>query len=104
MKKIVVTGAGGPAGINFIMSLCLAPEKIFIVGTEANANFIYLAPTDKRYLISRAEEEGYIDRLNEIIRKEKAEFLHAQTDIEVLLFQKIARKLRRICSCRRREL
>ncbi len=93
MKKIVVTGAGGPAGINFIMSLRLAPEKIFIVGTEANANFIYLAPTDKRYLISRAEEEGYIDRLNEIIRKEKAEFLHAQTDIEVAVISENREKI-----------
>ncbi|MEM3765493.1 MAG: hypothetical protein QXU46_00520 [Candidatus Bathyarchaeia archaeon] len=83
MKKIIVTGAGGPAGINFIMSLRLASEGIFIVGTEANEHFIYLVPADKVHLVPRAEAENYIDRLNEIIRKEKAEFLHAQTDIEV---------------------
>jgi len=93
LKKIIVTGAGGPAGINFIMSLRLAPEKIFIVGTEANEHFLYLAPTDKRYMVPRAEEENYIDMLNEIIRKEKAEFLHAQTDAEVAVISENREKV-----------
>ncbi|MEM3735293.1 MAG: ATP-grasp domain-containing protein [Candidatus Bathyarchaeia archaeon] len=93
MKKIITTGAGGPAGINFIMSLRLAPEKIFIVGTEANEHFIYLAPADRKYLVPRAEEENYIERLNEIIWKEKAEFLHAQTDTEVAVVSENREKI-----------
>ncbi|MBS7637075.1 ATP-grasp domain-containing protein, partial [Candidatus Bathyarchaeota archaeon] len=93
MKRIIVTGAGGPAGINFIMSLRLAPEKIFIVGTEANEHFIYLTPADKRYLVPRAEEENYIGRLNEIIRREKAEFLHPQTDTEVAVVSENREKM-----------
>ena len=36
MKRILCTGAGGPAGINFVKSLQVAPEKMFIVGTESN--------------------------------------------------------------------
>jgi len=80
LKRIMATGAGGPAGINFVLSLRLAPERLFIVGTEANPYFSYLAPTDKTYLVPKAGEEGYIDKLNEVIRKEKVEFLHAQTD------------------------
>jgi len=75
LKRIMATGAGGPAGINFVMSLRLAPEKIFIVGIEANPHFAHLVPADKTYLVPKAEEEGYIDKLNEIIRKEKIEFL-----------------------------
>jgi biotin carboxylase len=83
MKRILVTGVGGPAGINFISSLRIAPEQIFIVGTEANHHFIHLATTDKKYVVPKATEPGYISKLNEIIRKEKIEFLHAQPDIEV---------------------
>jgi biotin carboxylase len=83
VKKIVCTGAGGPAGINFTMSLRIAPEKMFIVGTEANEHYLHLAITDKNYLIPKAKEAGYIDKLNEIICKEKIEFLHAQPDVEV---------------------
>ncbi|MEM3581319.1 MAG: ATP-grasp domain-containing protein [Candidatus Bathyarchaeia archaeon] len=93
LKRIIVTGAGGPAGINFIMSLRLAPEKIFIVGTEANEHFVYLAPADRKYLVPRAEEENYIERLNEIIWKEKAEFLHAQTDTEVAVVSENREKI-----------
>ncbi|MEM3641635.1 MAG: ATP-grasp domain-containing protein [Candidatus Bathyarchaeia archaeon] len=93
MKKIVVTGAGGPAGINFIMSLRIAPEKMFIVGTEANEFSIFLAPADKKYLVPKAKETDYIDRLNEIIRKEKAEFLHAQTDVEIEVVSENREKL-----------
>jgi biotin carboxylase len=83
MRRILVTGAGGPAGINFISSLRIAPEQMFIVGTEANQHFIHLATTDKKYVVPRATEPGYISKLNEIIRKEKIGFLHAQPDIEV---------------------
>ncbi|MEM2911705.1 MAG: ATP-grasp domain-containing protein [Candidatus Bathyarchaeia archaeon] len=93
MKRIIATGAGGPAGINFIMSLRIAPEKMFIVGTEANEYFVYLSPADKKYLVSKAKESDYIDKLNEIIRKERAEFLHAQTDVEVEVVSENREKL-----------
>ena len=83
MKRILSTGAGGPAGINFVMSLRLAPEKMFIVGTEASEFYLHLAPSDKQYLIPRAKDPSYVDKLNEIVRRERIEFLHAQPDVEV---------------------
>jgi len=83
MKNILCTGAGGPAGINFVMSLRLAPEKMRVVGTEANQYYLHLAPTDGKCLVPRAREKGYVDRLNEIIKTEKIDFLHAQPDVEV---------------------
>ena len=83
MKRILCTGAGGPAGINFVMSLRLAPEKMVIVGTEANGHYLHLVSTEKKYLIPRAKDSSYVDRLNEIIREERVEFLHAQPDVEV---------------------
>ncbi len=83
MKRILCTGAGGPAGINFTQSLRIAPEKMYLVGTEANQHFLHLAATEKTYLIPRSKDPGYIDKLNEIITKEKIEFLHAQPDVEV---------------------
>jgi carbamoyl-phosphate synthase large subunit len=93
LKRIIATGAGGPAGVNFIMSLRIAPEKIFIIGTEADEYFIHLSPADKKCLVPKAKESGYIDKLNEIIRKEKAEFLHAQTDVEVEVVSENREKL-----------
>ena len=83
MKRILATGAGGPAGINFVKSLQIAPEKLFIVGTEADEYFIHQVPTDKKYLVPKANKPEYIDKINEIIHKEHIEFFHPQTDIEV---------------------
>jgi carbamoyl-phosphate synthase large subunit len=94
MKRVMVTGAGGPAGINFIMSLRIAPEKMFIAGTEADRYFVYLAPSDKKYLVPKAKEPEYIEKLNELIEKEKIEFLHPQPDVEVEVVSENRGKLR----------
>ncbi len=83
VKRILCTGAGGPAGINFVTSLRVAPEKMFLVGTDSNEYFLHLTTTDRKYLVPRAIDPTYIDTLNEIIRKEQIEFLHAQPDVEV---------------------
>jgi carbamoylphosphate synthase large subunit len=83
VKRILCTGAGGPAGINFVKSLTVSPEKLYIVGTEASEYYLHTMPTDNKYLVPKAKDPSYIDRLNEIIRKEKIDFLHAQPDVEV---------------------
>ncbi|MEM2248809.1 MAG: hypothetical protein QXJ46_04760, partial [Candidatus Bathyarchaeia archaeon] len=83
MKRIMVTGVGGPASINFVCSLKIAPEKIYVVGVDANSYRIHLAPTDSKFVIPKATESGYIDFLNEIIRREDVDFIHPQPDIEV---------------------
>ncbi len=94
MKRVLCTGAGGPAGINFVMSLRLAPEKMFIVGTEANEYYLHLASTEKKYRVPRAIDPSYIDSLNEIIHKENIEFLHAQPDVEVEAVSENREKIR----------
>jgi carbamoylphosphate synthase large subunit len=93
MKKIIVTGAGGPASINFIASLKIAPEKIYIVGIDANKFRIHLAPTDSRFVVPNATDSGYIDALNEIILKENIDFVHAQPDIEVKILSENREKI-----------
>lgn len=93
MKRILCTGAGGPAGINFTMSLRAAPENMYLIGTDSNALYLHLAITDNKYLVPRAKDPSYIDKLNEIISKEKIEFLHAQPDVEVEVVSENREKL-----------
>lgn len=93
MKRVLVTGAGGPAGVNFVMSLRIALEKMYVVGTEANEYYLHLAPVDKRFLVPKATDDNYIEKLNEIIRKEKIEFVHAQPDVEVAVISENREKL-----------
>jgi len=93
MKRVMITGASGPAAINFIMSLKLSPEELYIVGTDTNKFRIHLAPTNSRFLVPKATDENYINALNEIIRKEKVEFIHPQPDIEVRVLSENREKL-----------
>jgi len=94
VKRIMITGAGGPAGINFTMSLKITPEKMFLVGTEGDKYHVHLAQTEKTYLVPRATETHYLDKLNEVIEKEKIEFVHPQPDVEVLVIGENRNKLR----------
>jgi len=93
MKRIIVTGAGGPASINFVMSLRIAPEKMFTVGTETSPHRTHLAPTDAVYRIPAATESEYIDVINDIARKERVELIHPQPDIEVKVISENREKL-----------
>jgi carbamoyl-phosphate synthase large subunit len=95
-KRILTTGAGGPAGINFIMSLKLAPGNLYLVGTESDAYRIHLAPTEKKYIVPSATGANYVERLNEIIEKEKIDFLHPQPDIEVAIISENRENIRAI--------
>jgi carbamoyl-phosphate synthase large subunit len=94
MKRVLVTGSGGPAGINFSKSLRIAPEEMFLVGTEANEHYTTLAITDKTFLIPGATVDSYIERLNEVIEREKVEFVHAQPDIEVTVISENRERLK----------
>jgi carbamoyl-phosphate synthase large subunit len=85
MKKILVTGAGGPAGVNFLRSLSISDEEMELYGTDINIYHIQFIKqwTKKTFLISRASSEQYIPNLNKIIDTYKIEFVHPQPDIEV---------------------
>ena len=83
MKRIVVTGAGGSPSTNFIRSLRASNGKFFIVGTDCNKYYLQRAEVDRKYLIPKCDDESYIPILNEIIKKNQCEFLHAQNDSEL---------------------
>ena len=88
MKRILVTGCGGAAAANFVASLRAADEDFFIVGTDSNKFHLELADADARYILPRALEPTYLEKLNEIIEKEKVEFVHPQPDPEVLFLSR----------------
>ena len=83
MRKIIVLGAGGSASTNYVRSLRLAPEKFYLIGTDSSKFYLQRAETDERHYIPRADDPNYIPTLNDLISKTKAEFIHAQNDVEV---------------------
>lgn len=83
MKRVLVTGAGGPASTNFIRSLRLAPEPFHIVGTDANAIHLALSQADESHTLPPVSDPGYLPALNSLIKRTDAGFVHAQPDVEV---------------------
>lgn len=84
-KRILVTGAGGSPGSNFIASLRLVEdEDFYIVGTDINKMHLELTEgVDAKYILPRADSSDYIDKLNELIEKEKIDMVHCQPEPEV---------------------
>lgn len=94
MKRILVTGAGGPAGVNFIKSLRIAPEKFFIVGSDINKYYLELPDVDVRQLSIPCTHPNYIDFLNEVIKRYNIEMVHPQPDIEVRVISENREKIK----------
>lgn len=88
MKRVLVTGCGGSAASNFIKSLRLADEKIYIVGVDVDKYHIKLSQADKSYLVPMCNTPEYIPAINEIIHKEGIEFLHCQPDPELYVLSR----------------
>jgi hypothetical protein len=83
MKRILITGAGGPASIGFTRSLRKASERYYLVGVDADKYGLQLAETDEKYLIPRADDPAYIPVLRQIIDECSIDFIHAQPDPEI---------------------
>ena len=93
MKRILVTGAGGAPATNFVRSLRAAPEQFHLIGTDCNEFYLQRAETDEKCLVPRADENDYIDILNQIADETSAQFLHIQNDVEMYTLSKNRDKL-----------
>ncbi len=92
-KRILVAGAGGAPATNFVRSLRSAPEKFYLVGTDADPYYLARAETDARYLVPKASDRSFRKKLLTIIKKEKIDFVHVQNDEEILWFSRNRGKL-----------
>lgn len=93
MKKIIVTGAGGPAGVNFVNSLRVAPEKFYIIALDTNPFHLEWVDANEKLLVPQSIDKDYIPELIKIIKRTKADFLHPQPDIDVKTISKNRDKL-----------
>jgi len=93
MKRIIVTGAGGPAASNFIKSLRMAPEKFYIIGIDINHYHLELSDVEKTYIVPPISSPNYLKILNWLIKKEKIELVHPQPDPEVAFLSENREKI-----------
>ena len=83
--KILITAAGSPGSATNIKYLKEIKErKLVLIGTDLNHDKIGKYLCDKFYTIPKGEDENFIPRLLEIIKKEKPDVLFPQSSSEVI--------------------
>jgi len=106
-KTILLTGSGGPAGVNVARSIMEGyyrieqekvkdgfpiPPLVFIedipinlIGTDINKYHIEFIKqyADKTYIVPKYNEKGYLEKIKEIVDINNVDLIHAQPDTEV---------------------
>lgn len=84
MKRILVLGAGGNAGINFCESVKAGGEPVEITGLDMDPRFLVLNDALTRTWVSYPpNSKDWLPNLNQAIKSDGVEFVHAQPDPEV---------------------
>ncbi len=84
MKTVLVTGSGGPLGVNFCRSLRASGEAMRIIGTDANRWHLPLSLCDETYLIPFAKSvKHYQQALVEIAERESVDVIIPTHPVEV---------------------
>jgi len=83
-KRILITGSGGPIGVNITRSLRAAPEPIFLLGSDCNRYHLHLSLTDRTELIPPAKElQDYLAAINQLVETHKIEMILPTHPVEV---------------------
>jgi carbamoyl-phosphate synthase large subunit len=81
-RRILVTGAGGVAGVNFVRALRTSTRHYSITGTEYNRYYIDLPDLDSRYHSPRHDDPDFVSRIIEVATEEHVDFIHPQPSSE----------------------
>jgi len=81
--KIYLGGIGGAPSNNFVRSLKEKGNKYSIIGGSSSASDLFLADANKVFLVPRASDPEYSNRLLSILNQEKPDLMHAQHDFEI---------------------
>ena len=93
MKKIMIAGAGGAPSENVIQSWKKSSNCEEIVGIGSEPFDMMMSAADRLYQVPYSVEQGYKERLIQIIREEKPDFAHFQNDIEIRVVSRMRGEL-----------
>lgn len=84
MTRVLVTGAGGPAGVAVIRSLLKRDGvEVFAADMDGWASGLYLVPPERRRIISPGKSEGFVDELIGLCADDAIDVLFSTVDVEL---------------------
>jgi carbamoyl-phosphate synthase large subunit len=92
-SRILVTGSGGVAGVNFVRALRSSDQKYYVVGTDHNRFHIEYPDVVARYFTPRHDDRNFVPKIAEIVRRESIDFVHPQPSSEALVISARRRRL-----------
>ncbi len=101
MKNILVTGVGGPTPRSFVRAVKQfsgeSSDRFRFIGVDCNplAYGLYdRSLFENSYVVPRADDDRYWDKINEVIDKEHIEAAIVLPEVEVLIWAKFSEKLK----------
>jgi len=81
-RRVLVTGAGGVGGVNFVRALRVA-GGYFIVGADHDEYYLRAPKVDVRVRSPRHDDPSFKGFIEELVSKYRVEFIHPQPEAEV---------------------
>ncbi|MFS0704628.1 ATP-grasp domain-containing protein [Cellulomonas sp. 179-A 9B4 NHS] len=84
MTRVLVTGAGGPAGVAVIRSLLRRGDvDVLAADMDPWASALYLVPAAHRRLVPAGRADDFVDVVRAMCREDEVDVLFATVDVEL---------------------
>lgn len=85
MIRVLVTGAGGPAGVSVIRSLAArADMDVFAADMDGWASGLYLVGADRRRIVPPGLRADFVDRMIELVDADGIDLVVSTVDVELV--------------------
>jgi carbamoyl-phosphate synthase large subunit len=82
--RVLVTGAGGPAGVAVIRSLQRrADADVFAADMDGWASGLYLVPADRRRIVLPGADPGFVDGIAGLVAADGIDVVFSTVDVEL---------------------
>ncbi|MCS3442092.1 ATP-grasp domain-containing protein [Microbacterium phyllosphaerae] len=83
--RVLVTGAGGPAGVAVIRSLLRRSDlEVFAADMDGWASGIYLVPSTHRRLVPPGRDEDFVPAISRMVAEDRLDLVISTVDVELI--------------------
>ena len=83
--RVLVTGAGGPAGVAVIRSLLRRSDvTVFAADMDGWASGLYLVPAEQRRLVPPGRDDAFVPALASLVADDRLDLVVSTVDVELI--------------------